>query len=59
MTRGNKFVIGLAVGASAGVLAGLLLAPKSGKESREVIKARAGQIGSRTRQLMAGRKAST
>ena len=59
MTRGNKFVIGLAVGAGAGTLAGMLLAPKSGKETRKVIKARAGEIESRTRQLMAGRKAST
>ena len=58
MTRGNKFVIGLAVGACAGALAGMLLAPKSGEETRKVIKARAGEIGSRTRQLMAGRKAS-
>ena len=59
MTRGNKFVIGLAVGVCTGALAGMLLAPKSGKGTREVIKARASEVGSRTRQLLAGRKAST
>ena len=58
MTRGNKFVIGLAVGMCAGALTGMLLAPRSGQETRKAIKHRAGELGSRTRQLMARRKAT-
>ena len=58
MTRGNKIVIGLAVGVCTGALAGMLMAPKSGKETRNAIRARAGKLGSRTRQLMAGRKST-
>ena len=58
MTRGNKFVIGLAVGMAAGALTGMLLAPRSGQETRKAIKNRAGELGSRTRQLMTRRKAT-
>ncbi len=58
MTRGNKLVIGLAAGMCAGALTGMLLAPRSGRETRKVIKNRAGELGSRTRQLMARRKAA-
>ena len=58
MTRGNKFVIGLVVGACTGALVGMLMAPKSGKETRKAIKSRAEELGSRTRQLMAGRKST-
>ena len=58
MTRGNKLVLGLAVGMFAGALTGMLLAPRSGRETRKVIKNRAGELGSRTRQLMARRKAT-
>ena len=49
MRRGNKFVVGLAVGAIAGALAGTLMAPKSGKETRKAIRTRAGELGSQTR----------
>lgn len=41
MAKG-KFGIGLIVGAVAGAVAGFLTAPKSGKETREDIKRRAG-----------------
>ncbi len=58
MTTGNKLVIGLAVGMCAGALTGMLLAPRSGRETRKVIKSRAGELGSRTRRLMARRKAT-
>ena len=58
MTTGNKFVVGLAVGALAGALTGMLLAPKSGKETRKVIKTRAGELGSRTRQLVSKSKSA-
>jgi gas vesicle protein len=40
----TTFVEGIAVGAVAGVLATLLLAPKSGKETREEIKAHLEEI---------------
>ena len=33
----NNFGIGLAVGISLGVITGILLAPQSGKETRELI----------------------
>ena len=58
MMRGNKFVVGLAVGALAGTLTGMLLAPKSGKETRKAIKTRAGELGSRTRQLVSKRRSA-
>ena len=41
MAKG-KFGIGLIIGAVAGAVAGFLTAPKSGKETREDIKRRAG-----------------
>lgn len=39
MSKGNagKFVAGALIGAAAGALAGVLLAPKSGKETRKDI----------------------
>ena len=59
MMRDNKFVVGLAVGVLTGAVAGMLMAPKSGKETRKVIKTRAGELGSRTRQFIAKRKSTT
>ena len=38
MKKDNKFFLGIILGAVAGVAAGVFLAPKSGKESREDIK---------------------
>ena len=40
MSKG-KFVLGALVGAAAGVVAGMLTAPKSGKETRADIKSKA------------------
>ena len=37
MTRGNKLITGLVAGAIIGAVAGLILAPKSGKEAREIV----------------------
>ena len=37
----NNFIVGLLAGAAAGAVAGLLLAPKTGKENRQIIAARA------------------
>ena len=38
MKKDNKFFLGIILGAVAGVAAGVFLAPKSGKETREDIK---------------------
>lgn len=43
MSKG-KFVLGALVGAAAGVVAGMLTAPKSGKETRADIKAKAAEL---------------
>ena len=41
MTNGNKMVTGLITGALLGTIAGLLFAPKLGKETREIVTTRA------------------
>ena len=43
MSKG-KFAIGALLGAAAGLVAGLLTAPKSGKETREDIKKHADKV---------------
>ena len=49
---GGKLAIGAAIAAAAGYVAGLLTAPKSGKETREDIKKKAGEVkGSAERKL--------
>lgn len=52
MTKGNKFVAGLAVGAIAGSTIGLLLAPKTGKETRQMVSTRAGGVKQKVDQLI-------
>jgi hypothetical protein len=42
MTRGNLIMV--MTGVSAGVLAGLLLAPKPGRETRQMLKSQAGAL---------------
>ena len=42
--KGNKFVFGIIAGALIGALGGLLIAPKPGKESREIVAIRAGEL---------------
>ncbi len=44
MAKGKKFGIGIILGAIAGVVAGFLTAPKSGKETREDIRKKAGEV---------------
>jgi gas vesicle protein len=44
MGKGKKFGLGVLVGAVAGVAAGILAAPKSGKETRKDIKNKAGEV---------------
>ena len=41
MTNGNKMVTGLIAGALLGTIAGLLFAPKLGRETREIVTTRA------------------
>jgi gas vesicle protein len=41
MTKNNKLLTGLITGAIIGAVAGLLLAPKSGKETRQMLRERA------------------
>ncbi|HSW77649.1 MAG TPA: YtxH domain-containing protein [Candidatus Chromulinivoraceae bacterium] len=43
MTKG-KFALGAIIGAAAGIVAGLLTAPKSGKETRADIKDKATEL---------------
>ena len=44
MAKTNKMVTGLIAGAAMGAVAGLLFAPKSGKESRQIVAARANKL---------------
>ena len=44
MVNTNKLVTGLIAGAALGALAGLLFAPKPGKESRQIVAARADEL---------------
>ena len=37
MTTRSRFIMGLAAGAAIGTVAGLFLAPKTGKETRETV----------------------
>ena len=47
MTKGNKFVTGLIAGAVVGAIAGLLVAPKPGKETRQIVVTRAEELRSK------------
>jgi len=52
MAKGKKLGLGILIGAAVGVATGLLTAPKSGKETREDIKKKAGEVkGSAERKL--------
>lgn len=52
MAKGKKFGLGIVIGAAVGVVAGLLTAPKSGKETRQDIKNKAHEVkGSAERKL--------
>ncbi len=44
MVNTNKLVTGLIAGAALGAVAGLLFAPKPGKESRQIVAARADEF---------------
>ena len=48
MENGNKLVTGLLAGAIIGAVVGILFAPKTGKETREIVGNRAGEIRKKT-----------
>ena len=48
MDNGKKMVTGLVAGAILGTIAGMLLAPKSGKENRKMVGEKASKIRSKT-----------
>ena len=47
MTNKSKFALGAIMGAAAGIVAGLLTAPKSGKMTRQDIKEKAVELKNR------------
>ncbi len=48
MENGNKLVTGLLAGAIVGAVVGILFAPKTGKQTREIVVNRAGEIRKKT-----------
>lgn len=57
MAKGKKFGLGILIGAAAGVITGLLTAPKSGKETRQDVKSKAKEVkGSAERKLKEAHK---
>jgi gas vesicle protein len=60
MAKGRKLGLGILIGAVAGMVAGLLTAPKSGKETRQDIKNKAKEVkGSAERRLKDAHKELT
>ena len=45
MANGDKFLAGLIAGAVVGGVVALLLAPRSGKETRQILREKAGTLG--------------
>jgi gas vesicle protein len=50
----NKFPIAALVGAVTGVVAGILTAPKSGQESRKIVKNNTTQLGKKAEHIVRG-----
>ena len=44
MVMGNRMVTGFILGAAAGAAVGLMIAPKAGRETREMLRHRAGKV---------------
>ena len=51
MADRNILFAGLIVGAAVGAIAGLLLAPQTGKETRQIVTARAGEVRAKAGQI--------
>ena len=48
---GSSFLVGFIIGAIAGVAIGFLYAPKAGKETRAILKEKAGQLKSKAGEM--------
>ncbi len=48
MANRNKLVTAVVAGAAAGAIAGLMFAPKTGKETRHIVSTRAGEARHKT-----------
>ena len=51
MADRDQLFAGLIVGAAVGAIAGLLLAPQTGKETRQIVTARAGEVRAKAGQI--------
>lgn len=49
---GSSFLVGFIIGAVAGVAIGFLYAPKAGKETRALLKEKAGQLKERASEVL-------
>ncbi len=54
MSKSNTLVGGLCIGAALGAIAGLALAPKPGKETREMVSNRTRQLANRKDYVVEG-----
>ncbi len=52
MTSSNKLITGLLAGALVGTAAGILFAPKPGRESRVIVGTKAGEIRNKTGEVI-------
>jgi gas vesicle protein len=52
MAKANRIITGLIAGSIIGAVAGLLIAPKSGKETREIVGTRAGELRERAEEYV-------
>ncbi len=59
MTTRSKFVTGLIAGALVGAAAGLLMAPKTGKETRQVVSARLEKLRREAKRRFPSRRQGT
>ena len=56
MSSNTRLVLGLSVGICTGAAAAMLVAPKTGKDTRQIIKSRSGDFKRRAGNLIARRR---
>ena len=56
MSNNTKLVVGLSVGICTGAATALLVAPKSGKDTRQIIKSQSGALKRRAGEVIARRR---
>ncbi len=56
MSSNTKLVVGLSVGICTGAAAAILVAPRSGKDTRQIIKSRSGALKRRAGELIGRRR---